>query len=225
MNDNEFVHDVLSDECVLYGSIRNFRLTSKINEVEAVVDILGLENEPDRNLRIWQKETLNKVLNNRVILHTPRGHKSWFWLNQMLRSIEINNSYYMIDTPSKDIDINHVINWNQSIINDVCEYIRERSSIVHLDSIPVRCFYEDIDDIMFPLNYAKRKNHVDYLNDVKVERTITICGHTYPVGDLVDMWFDGKLPLMGNNEIKPYENKNMSTDWLKSHNKRKHKRR
>lgn len=223
MNDNEFVHDVLSDECVLYGSTRNFRLKSEMAEVEAV--ILNLENEPDRNLRIWQKDALKQMLNNQVMLHTPRGHKSWLWMNQMLRSIEINNSYYMIDTPSRDIDIDHVLNWNRCIIDDVCEYIRERSFMVHIDSVPVRCFYEDIDDIMFPLNYAKRKNHVDYLYDVKVERTITICGHTYPVGDLVDMWFDGTLPLMGNNVIKPYENKDMSTDWLKSHNKRKHKRR
>ena len=225
MNDNEeFVFGVSSDEHVLYGSTRNFRLMSKMNEIEAVVDILGLENEPDRNLRIWQKDAIKQMLNNQVMLHTPRGHKSWLWMNQMLRSIEINNSYYMIDTLSKNIDIDHVINWNRCVIDDVCEYIRERSFMVHIDSVPVRCFYEDIDDIMLPLNYAKRKNHVDYLN-VKVERTITICGHTYPVGDLVDMWFDGALPLMGNNVIKPYENKEMSTDWLKSHNKRKHKRR
>ena len=76
------------DFVTLTGAAKNFKVQQTCDKLEALYDILDTE-APDRNGRIWKREFMKKILNNRVFLTTPRGQKSWLWL----KFLELQKSY------------------------------------------------------------------------------------------------------------------------------------
>lgn len=97
---------------ILTGCTQNFKLQQKIDKLEALYDILDTE-ALDRNGRIWKREFMNKILNNRVFLTAPRGHKSWLWLKllemELQKSYEINLVRTLETPPSTKVDLKSVI--------------------------------------------------------------------------------------------------------------------
>ena len=97
---------------VLTGCTKNFKPQQKIDMLEALYDTLDTE-APDRNGRIWKREFMNKILNNRVFLTAPRGHKSWLWMKllemELQKSYEINLMRTLESPTSTKVDLKSVI--------------------------------------------------------------------------------------------------------------------
>lgn len=100
------------DFVTLTGATKNFKVQQTCDKLEALYDILETE-APDRNGRIWKREFMNKILNNRVFLTAPRGHKSWLWLKllemELKKSYEINLVQTLETPPSTKVDLKSVI--------------------------------------------------------------------------------------------------------------------
>ena len=109
---------------ILTGCTKNFKPQQKIDMLEALYDILETE-APDRNGRIWKREFMNKILNNRVFLTAPRGHKSWLWLKllemELQKSYEINLVQTLETPPSTKVDLKSVIHmrWPKQDLSDL----------------------------------------------------------------------------------------------------------
>lgn len=109
---------------ILTGCTQNFKPQQKIDMLEALYDILETE-APDRNGRIWKREFMNKILNNRVFLTAPRGHKSWLWLKllemELQKSYEINLVQTLETPPSTKVDLKSVIHmrWPKPDLSDL----------------------------------------------------------------------------------------------------------
>lgn len=103
---------IYGDCYILTGATKNFKVQQTCDKLEALYDILDTEG-PDRNGRIWKREFMNKILNNRVFLTAPRGHKSWLWLKllemELQKSYEINLVQTLETPPSTKVDLKSVI--------------------------------------------------------------------------------------------------------------------
>lgn len=104
---------LLYGDCyILTGATKNFKVQQTCDKLEALYDILETE-APDRNGRIWKREFMNKILNNRVFLTAPRGHKSWLWLKllemELKKSYEIRVCQTLNEPPSTKVDLKSVI--------------------------------------------------------------------------------------------------------------------
>lgn len=98
---------------ILTGCTQNFKPQQKIDMLEAVFDTLDAD-KPDRNGRIWKREVMKNILNNRTFLTVPRGHKSWLWLKllemELQKSYEIDLVQTLATPPSTKVDLKSVIN-------------------------------------------------------------------------------------------------------------------
>lgn len=109
---------------ILTGCTQNFKPQQKIDMLEALYDILDTEG-PDRNGRVWKREFMNKILNNRVFLTAPRGHKSWLWLKllemELKKSYEIRVCQTLNEPPSTKVDLKSVIHmrWPKPDLSDL----------------------------------------------------------------------------------------------------------
>lgn len=112
------------DSYILTGATKCFKPQRTIDKLEALVDILDTE-APDRNGRIWKREFMKKMLNNRVFLTAPRGHKSWLWLKllemQLQKSYEINLVKTLEEPPSTKVDLKSVVHmrWPKPDLSDL----------------------------------------------------------------------------------------------------------
>jgi hypothetical protein len=61
----------MNDYIILTGTTKNFKLQQTCDQLEALVDILDTE-ATDRNGRIWKRECMKKILNNREMLEEMR---------------------------------------------------------------------------------------------------------------------------------------------------------
>lgn len=105
---------------LITGCTKNFKPQQKIDMLEALYDILDTE-APDRNGRIWKREFMNKVLNNRVYLIPPRHHKSWLWMKFLeMQSYEIQHKP-LVFPPSTKVDLKSVIHmrWPKPDLSDL----------------------------------------------------------------------------------------------------------
>ena len=125
---------------VLTGCTQNFKPQQKIDMLEALYDILDTE-APDRNGRIWKREFMNKILNNRVFLTAPRGHKSWLWLKllemELQKSYEINLAQTLGTPPSTKVDLKSVIHmrWPKPDLSDLKPEVGKIDDIIVIDYV------------------------------------------------------------------------------------------
>lgn len=107
---------------ILTGCTQNFRTQQKLDMMETLYDILNTE-APDRNGRIWKREVIEDILNNRIYLITPRTHKSWLWLKflELQKSYEVKLQKTLDSPPSTKFDLKSVIymTWSKPALSNL----------------------------------------------------------------------------------------------------------
>ena len=103
---------LLYGDCYVFtGDAQNFK-QQNYDKVKVLLDMVDTE-APDRNGRIWKRECMEKILNNKILLTAPRGRKSWLWLKllekELQKSYEINLTQSLETTPSTKADLKSVI--------------------------------------------------------------------------------------------------------------------